>query len=144
MVEVLPMLLDCYEKSRGTEEFDRYVDRLLVRDPTLVKEIAYAAIIADLTKADALARAVEAFVLGNEVLADLVNVEELKGMPPAQRHEAIARVARGLRQIALSSARYRCTNCGYSTQRFIWHCPSCKLWETVRPLHTFQLDALVS
>src|SRR5690606_14134418 len=98
----------------------------------------------DLTKSAALARSVEAFVLGNEVLADLVNVEELKSLPDAERRGAIARVARGLRQIALSSARYRCTNCGYSTQRFIWHCPSCKLWETVRPLHSFQLEALVS
>ncbi|HEX6998717.1 MAG TPA: tetratricopeptide repeat protein [Gammaproteobacteria bacterium] len=142
--DVLPRLLESYERSRGIEEFDRYIERLVGQDPTLVKEIAYAAIINDLTQAPSLVRAVESFVLHNEVLADLVNVEELKSLPPEQRREAIARVARGLRQIALSSARYRCTNCGYSTQRFIWHCPSCKLWETVRPIHAFQLEALVA
>ena len=144
MAEVLPLLLECYEKSRGLLEFDRYIEALLGRDPSLVKEVAYAAIIGDLTRTQALARAVESFVLDNEVLADLVNVGELKALPEGERDEAIARVARGLRQVALSSARYRCTNCGYSTQRFIWHCPSCKLWETVRPLHSFQLESLVS
>ena len=49
-----------------------------------------------------------------------------------------------LGQIALSNARYRCVNCGYSTQRFIWHCPSCKLWETMRPIQNFQLEAMLS
>jgi lipopolysaccharide biosynthesis regulator YciM len=49
-----------------------------------------------------------------------------------------------LRRLALSSARYKCANCGYSTQRFIWHCPSCKLWETIRPIQRFQLEAVIA
>jgi lipopolysaccharide biosynthesis regulator YciM len=49
-----------------------------------------------------------------------------------------------LRTIAMANARYRCTNCGYSTQRFIWHCPSCKLWETVRPIQSVPLENILA
>jgi len=29
---------------------------------------------------------------------------------------------------------YRCVNCGFSGQQLHWLCPSCKQWETVRPI----------
>ena len=82
-------------------------------------------------------------MLGNEVLARLVNGSELETLPAEERRHAIDRIAQGLRQIAMSSARYRCSNCGYSTQRFIWHCPSCKLWETVRPIQSLPLETVL-
>jgi lipopolysaccharide biosynthesis regulator YciM len=87
---------------------------------------------------------VERFVLDNPVLTKLVDTEELKSLPIEERRRAIERIAEGLRQIAVSSARYRCSNCGYSTQRFIWHCPSCKLWETVRPIQSLPLENILA
>ena len=29
---------------------------------------------------------------------------------------------------------YRCSGCGFSGQSLHWQCPSCKRWETVRPI----------
>lgn len=29
---------------------------------------------------------------------------------------------------------YRCTNCGYQTHHLVWCCPSCRQWETVKPI----------
>ena len=28
---------------------------------------------------------------------------------------------------------YSCTNCGYSAKNYIWQCPSCNHWETIKP-----------
>ncbi|MFU2079389.1 lipopolysaccharide assembly protein LapB [Avibacterium endocarditidis] len=28
---------------------------------------------------------------------------------------------------------YRCTNCGYQTNKLIWCCPSCRQWESIKP-----------
>ena len=142
--EVLPALTECYEQTGRSDDFEKYVDRWLDRDPSLRRDFAHAAIVGDLTNSPALANCVERFVLENDVLAKLVDADELESLPPERRQEAVERIAQGLRKVALSSARYRCANCGYSTQRFIWHCPSCKLWETVRPVQTFQLDTIIS
>jgi lipopolysaccharide biosynthesis regulator YciM len=142
--EVLPPLIGCYRESGRMTDLETYVGRLLARDPTLQRELAYTAIIGNLTESAALASCVERFVLDHPVLAKLVNADELKALSAGDRHAAIQRIAEGLRQIAVSSARYKCGNCGYSTQRFIWHCPSCKLWETVRPVQSFALETVLA
>ena len=142
--EVLPSLMKCYrDAGRGTD-LESYLQRLINRDVSLQRDLAYAAVIGNLTDSETLAGCVERFVFEHAVLASLVNAEELKMLPTEQRRRAIDRIAQGLRQVALSSARYRCSNCGYSTQRFIWHCPSCKLWETIRPIQTFALENVLS
>jgi len=142
--EVLPPLLECYRAADRLPEFDAYLNALLAKDPSLHRELAYAAIIGDMTGSNVLAAAVERFVLEHPVLANLVNAAELRMLPAEQRAAALQRIAAGLRTIALANARYRCANCGYSTQRFIWHCPSCKLWETVRPIQSVPLENVLA
>jgi lipopolysaccharide biosynthesis regulator YciM len=144
IAELLPELMACCNHLGRAADFDAYVEELTCKDASLRKELAYAAIIGDLAASPALAACIEGFVMSNPVLVDLVNLDDLAGAAPDARERTIRRVVRGLRQLALSSARYRCTNCGYSTLRLVWHCPSCKLWETVRPIQTFQFQALVS
>jgi len=145
ITEVLPPLLECYRAMDRVAEFDAYLGTLIARDDSLHKNLAYAAIIANLGgSTPALSRLVERFVFEHPVLANLVNATELKALPAQQRGPAIERIANGLRAIALANARYRCSNCGYSTQRFIWHCPSCKLWETIRPITTMPLETVLS
>ena len=129
---------------RRLPELDAYLDRLVAEDPSLHRDLAYAAIIGNLSGSAALANALERFVLEHPVLGNLVNAAELRELPVDQRRAAIARIAEGLRTIAMANARYRCANCGYSTQRFIWHCPSCKLWETVRPIQRVPLETVLA
>jgi lipopolysaccharide assembly protein B len=142
--EVLPLLMECYRSIDKLAYFDAKIAKWIDRDATLRRDFAYAAIVGDLGGSDALALCVESFVLGNEVLARLVNAAELEALPAEERRGAIERITQGLRQIATSSVRYRCSNCGYSTQRFIWHCPSCKLWETVRPIQSLPLETVLA
>ncbi len=35
---------------------------------------------------------------------------------------------------------YRCVNCGFSGQQLHWLCPSCKNWETVRPIQGVEAE----
>ena len=35
---------------------------------------------------------------------------------------------------------YRCVNCGFSGQQLHWQCPSCKEWETVRPIQGVEAE----
>ena len=142
--EVLPPLLECYRAAQRLPELDAYLDRLVAEDPSLHRDLAYAAIIGNLSGSAALANALERFVLEHPVLVNLVNAAEMRELPVDQRRAAIARIAEGLRTIAMANARYRCANCGYSTQRFIRHCPSCKLWETVRPIQSVPLETVLA
>lgn len=141
--EVLADLLDCYEQDGRQDEFESFI-RELGRDPSVNREVAYAAILHDLTRSPALAESVTWFIAENEVLNHLIDVDVIRSGDAEPRAAAIKRIAEGLRMLALSTPRYRCGNCGYGTQRFIWHCPSCNLWESIRPVQRFQLETAVS
>ena len=141
--EVLPDLLACYEDDDRGAEFEAYIAGLCARDPSIASAIAYSTVLNELMRSPVLAASVATFVAGNAVLNHLIDVTALESEEPAERAEALGRIATGLRMLALSTPRYRCGNCGYGTQRFIWHCPSCKLWESVRPVQRFQLETAV-
>jgi lipopolysaccharide biosynthesis regulator YciM len=35
---------------------------------------------------------------------------------------------------------YRCVSCGFSGRQLHWLCPSCKQWETVRPIQGVEAE----
>lgn len=38
-------------------------------------------------------------------------------------------------KLLLAKPVYRCNNCGFSSKSMHWQCPSCKQWNTVKPIH---------
>lgn len=142
--EVLPELLSCSEQDGRSDEFEAFITGLSQKSPSANDAIAYATVLNELTRSPALAAGLAKFVADNDVLNHLIDVAALDSDEADERARALERIATGLRMLALSTARYRCGNCGYGTQRFIWHCPSCKLWETVRPVQRFQLETAVT
>ena len=144
MVEVLGSLVECHKQLGSEHELELYLEGLLKRETSLGQDIAYAAVVGNLTEPTIVSRCIENFIVNNDLLASFINVNGLAAQDALHREQEIARIAGALRRLAVSSARYLCTNCGYSSKGFIWHCPSCKSWETVRPLQTFQFDGLIS
>lgn len=33
--------------------------------------------------------------------------------------------------------KYRCLNCGYQSYKLAWYCPSCRQWEKIKPIQSF-------
>ncbi len=142
--DVISELLDCYEKDGRADAFERYITESVARDPTLNSEFAYAAILNELTRSPTLDRCIVRYISDSPVLSLLIDIAAIQSEQQDERRQALERVVSGLRKLVLTTARYRCGNCGYGTQRFIWQCPSCKLWETIRPVQRFELEATVS
>nr|NIR27648.1 lipopolysaccharide assembly protein LapB [Gammaproteobacteria bacterium] len=40
-----------------------------------------------------------------------------------------------LKKLLLAKPVNRCNNCGFSSKNMHWQCPSCKRWNTVKPIH---------
>ena len=108
------------------------------------QEIAYAAILGQLAEPPVMADCMENFILKNDVLSSILDTDRIAELPSQERQAAILIIANGLRRLAMSSPRYRCTTCGYNSQRLVWHCPSCKTWESVRPLQKFKFEGLIT
>jgi lipopolysaccharide biosynthesis regulator YciM len=144
MVEVLPELVTCYRETGREQELESYLQTIIDKDSLVKQEIAYTAILGRLAEPRVMADCMENFILKDDVLSSILDADRIAELPSQERKAAILRIADGLRRLAISHPRYRCTTCGYSSQRLVWHCPSCKSWESIRPLQKFQFEALIT
>ena len=140
MVEVLPELIICYQTAGREVELENYLQELISKDTSLKHAIAYAAILGEVSGLNVIETCIEEFVLKDKIFASFIDEEYMASLSPEERQAAIQRIANGLRSLAASGARYRCTTCGYNSQKLLWHCPSCKSWESIRPLQRFQFE----
>ncbi len=50
------------------------------------------------------------------------------------QREALVRMDRALERLASNAPRYTCAHCGFSGGELHWRCPSCRHWESTKPL----------
>jgi lipopolysaccharide biosynthesis regulator YciM len=65
-------------------------------------------------------------LLSLTVLFQLMNNESLTAEDERYIRHTLLSVGR-------DASNYRCEQCGFSSKRFYWLCPSCKQWEEMRP-----------
>ena len=82
-------------------------------------------------------------MLNEPTLTGFIDVQALAADGSDARRTALARVREGLSKLASMTPRYQCKECGFSSQRLLWQCPSCKDWETQRPFASVQFDSLL-
>ncbi len=133
--EVLPALLDCYRRSNQTIRAERFLTQLTERENSVSALLALAGIHADRRGDDAAIQLLEGVLRQRATVKGLLAFVELKAAQAdgATRssfqllHELIANLLE-------NQALYRCNRCGFGAKAHHWHCPSCKNWDTIKPI----------
>jgi lipopolysaccharide biosynthesis regulator YciM len=136
-IEVVPRLVRL-ARAMGSAG-DATVARVVAGRADAVNEIAIASIMADALDFPPLEERVRACLGQDEAIAGLVLA--IGRDPAALDTRAVKGVATVLRRLAVTTARYRCANCGFSSIDHFWQCPACKNWDSQRPLLRFDLVA---
>jgi lipopolysaccharide biosynthesis regulator YciM len=50
------------------------------------------------------------------------------------QREALVKLDRALGRLSSNSPRYTCAQCGFSGGELHWRCPSCRNWDSIKPL----------
>ena len=103
--------------------------------------IAYTAIVNDLGGIPVIDHCVEEYMLNEPTLGEFVDLQSLT--ESGERGPAFDRVRGALGKLAAATPRYQCQECGFSSQRLLWQCPSCRDWETQRPASRVQFDTVL-
>ncbi len=141
IAEALPEIVAIYEREEATADLEKSLEALLKKQPEMSTLIAYTAIINDISGIKAIDRCVEDYVRKEPTLAEFVDVQQSLG--DSADETAFDRIRRALSKIAKSTPRYQCQECGFSSQRLLWQCPSCRNWETQRPATRVQFDTVL-
>lgn len=143
ITEALPKLVEIYQSEGSIAQLEKSLRTLIKKNPEIKKDIAYTAIVNDIGDIDVIDECVEEYILNEPTLTEFIDVQHIAGEDGKSRRDALVKVRMGLSKLAASTPRYQCKECGFSTKRLIWQCPSCKDWETQRPFASIQFDSLL-
>ena len=97
--------------------------------------VAYTAIVNDIGGIPIIDQCVEEYMLQEPTLAEFVDVHQLAGASDEAHDAALGKVRSALSKLASATPRYQCQECGFSSQRLLWQCPSCRHWSTTKKIH---------
>jgi lipopolysaccharide assembly protein B len=143
IAEALPEIVAIYERENATAELESALKALLKKNPERSSLVAYTAIVNDLGGIPVIDDCVEQYMLNEPTLGEFVELQQLSEGDKGSRESALAKVRGALSKLASTTPRYQCQECGFSSQRLLWQCPSCRNWETQRPASRVQFDTVL-
>lgn len=139
IAEALPEIVAIHRSEDQLDELDRALRNMLRKNPEMSTLVAYSAIVNDIGGIAVLDECVEQYLLKEPTLAEFIDMRRITD----GEEEALARTRRAMSKLATSTPRYQCQECGFSSQRLLWLCPSCRSWETQRPASRVQFDTVL-
>jgi len=141
--EALPEIVATYEKDGSMSGLDKVLRSMLDKNPDMRSLVAYTAIVNNITDIPIIDECVEKYLLDEPTLSEFVDLHIFSQGNGATQSEALSKVRSALSKLATATPRYQCQECGFSSQRLLWQCPSCRNWETQRPASRVQFDTVL-
>ncbi len=142
IAEALPEIVAIYTREKQVKELESALKSLLAKNPKMASLVAYTAIVNDIGGIPVIDECVEQYMLNEPTLGEFVDLQRLSKEEGAN-DSAFAKVRGALSKLAAATPRYQCQECGFSSQRLLWQCPSCRNWETQRPTSRVQFDTVL-
>ena len=142
IAEALPEIVAIYTRENEVDELERALKGMLAKNPQMASLVAYTAIVNDIGGIPVIDECVEQYMLNEPTLGEFVELQQLSD-EKGKTDSRFARVRGALSKLAAATPRYQCQECGFSSQRLLWQCPSCRDWETQRPASRVQFDTVL-
>jgi lipopolysaccharide biosynthesis regulator YciM len=139
IAEALPEIVAIYERENAMGDLEKAFRQMLKKNPEMRSLVAYTAIVNDIGGIPVIDECVEKYLLDEPTLSEFVDMQRVSEGEAG----AMSKVRRALSKLASSTPRYQCQECGFSSQKLLWQCPSCRSWETQRPASRVQFDTVL-
>jgi lipopolysaccharide assembly protein B len=143
IAEALPEIVAIHTRENAIGELERALQALLAKNPEMKSLVAYTAIVNNIGGIPVIDECVEQYMLNEPTLSEFVDLHRISGGDDDDAQSAFIKVRGALSKLAATTPRYQCQECGFSSQRLLWQCPSCRDWETQRPASRVQFDTVL-
>ena len=139
--EVISLLADCYKKINREEDFVDYLNECIAENPRVYFVLAMADYINNK----------QGSVFASEYLSDQIHrCLSMRGLErmldlcintvDSSTKNQLLLLKEFLDKLLEHKPIYRCVHCGFSGKQLYWQCPSCKRWNSVKPIHGLEGD----
>ncbi len=143
ITEALPKLVEIHNREGSTDQLEKGLTAFFEKSPEVKTDVAYTAIVEDIGGLEVIDTCVEDYILNEPTLTDFIELQSIDDESGEDRKIALEKIRSALSKLAATLPRYQCQECGFSSQRLLWQCPSCKDWETQRPFTSVRFDSVL-
>ena len=143
VAEALPLVFNIFKNQNDLQEFDKKLNSVINQKPKISNLIAYTALASNIEYSKSIDNCIEDYIRSDEALSEFINVNDIFQSELDIKDSSIKKIKHGLMVLANNNPRYQCNECGFSSQKLLWQCPSCKSWETQRPFLSVKFDSLL-
>ena len=143
VAEALPLVFNIFKNQNNLQEFDKKLNSVINQKPKISNLIAYTALASNIEYSKSIDNCIEDYIRSDEALSEFINVNDIFQSELGIKDSSIKKIKHGLMVLANNNPRYQCNECGFSSQKLLWQCPSCKAWETQRPFLSVKFDSLL-
>ncbi len=141
ITEALPLMVDIYIELNKQSELEAKMENIISNNSKITRDIAYTVIVNNIEGIALFDLCVDKYIEMDLTLREFIDINNLN--LNENRIVALRKIKKGLSLLANSTPRYQCEECGFSSQKLLWQCPSCKQWETQRPFANVQFDSIL-
>jgi len=138
IVITLPLLLECTKKTNTFNQHQAYLNKLLMATGQLP---VIQAIVESMVHQGERQKAKDFLLDTVRSSPSLVALNALFKFNPEDLRSSVDIldiVADVLEQVSQEKATYKCVQCGFTGNQLHWICPSCKSWQSVKPVVEYE------
>ena len=143
ITEILPELVDLHKQLGSLNELDTFIEQTTMNDKKLSRDIGYTVIINNIKGVPSMDNCVNSYIKNDNTLREFLGISYEEQDKLNNKIISLDNIKHGLFNLARTTPRYQCESCGFSSQKLLWLCPSCKQWETQRPFSNVQFDSIL-
>ena len=136
LAEVIPRLVDCYNKLGNPEEIAGYLKNVLQKYAGVAPLLAFAELLRDQQGEQDAAIFVAEHLNKQPTLSGVTCLIDLYLVGSEGKiREHLLMLNTAIKKLLQERPLYQCEQCGFSGKSLHWQCPGCKKWSTLKPVH---------
>ena len=143
ITEALPELVDLHKQLMSLDELNEFIKKISQSNQKLSRDIGYTVIINNIKDVSSLNDCANSYIENDVTLKEFLGISYNQKDKLKIETISVDKIKRSLYKLGRSTSRYQCESCGFSSQKLLWLCPSCKQWETQRPFSNVQFDSIL-
>ncbi|TCQ77046.1 lipopolysaccharide biosynthesis regulator YciM [Raoultella ornithinolytica] len=135
--ETLEMLQTCYQQLGKIDEWEAFLRRCVDENTGATAELMLAQILEQREGIEAAQSYVTRQLERHPTMRVFHKLMDyhLNEAEEGRAKESLGVLRNMVGEQVRSKPRYRCQKCGFTAHSLYWHCPSCRSWSTIKPIH---------
>ena len=134
--EVIDLVADCYNKLNLEDEFIVYLTANIAKKPRIYFIIAMTDYIKKTQGYLAAIEYISDYIQQAFSMRGLYHLLDLYvGQTDLVNQNKLLILKNCISKLLENKPIYRCIHCGFASKKLYWHCPGCKCWNAVKPIH---------